>query len=178
MANYVKTEDGYKEIGFIADETVLASGVIAGVTAANKYTDTGLTLSDLKKWKVWGFRFYTDPLTSYKNLGIAINGLGGVKLYTYNIMSAAVIAGWFDNDKRTIHVIDSYFNDSNMEVSSPFIEYPSTLVLNDSNAVSGMSRCMMPSVQNLPGSTKVFFYNQDLVPAGNRILWEIRGLIK
>lgn len=53
----------------IGEETVLASGTIASGTAKNSKTTTGITLSELRKWKQFTFEIRSQGQTTYWSVG-------------------------------------------------------------------------------------------------------------
>lgn len=82
-----------------ANETVLASGTFA-VDEGDPFInyDTGLTLGDVRKWKIWGFLAVSTMSNYYR---VRINGdlphINGVRPYS--------VYEWLDSEQRLLHTL-------------------------------------------------------------------------
>jgi hypothetical protein len=98
----------------VADETVLASGVIPAGTAQWKHTDTGLKVSDLKNWRIFAVKLKS---TQSQNWGLSINRSNIIYPNTDRYTS---FLEWVDSERTVLKTYgvaadsgtywDSYFN--------------------------------------------------------------------
>lgn len=83
------------------NETTLASGTLATGTAANTYTDTGLTVGDLRQWKMFGLAIIAGQESTYWSIHFPN--------YTHKAFRAQrvkfrVLLEWADDSKTALRV--------------------------------------------------------------------------
>lgn len=104
---------------FYAEETILASGIIPADTPGSTFTETGLTLGDLKKWKTFAY-LSVNGESNHARIAIGndpnmFQNAAGARPFCY--------ITW-ENQDRTIASSEGAGADSQLaDINSPFIKY-------------------------------------------------------
>jgi hypothetical protein len=99
----------------VAKETTLASGTIATGTAANTQTATGLTVADLRKWKMFNLHLWANGQTGY--FGIV---LGKSVAFYYSGSNMLWTCEWVDTARTVLRF--TFSSDTGMESATPYIK--------------------------------------------------------
>lgn len=147
-------------------EVVLASGTIPTGTAQWSKTDTGLKVSDLQEWKVWGFRYIGSDNGSY---GVNVIGTTQTLLH-FNGVKGQAIFGWHDSERKAIKILDAVVGGGYEAIGQPFLR----------NGIGIEARQTYTPYAYIPyfdkSDASVMFYNHSTLTAD--LQWEIRGVIK
>ena len=143
-------------------EVVLASGTVPTNTKQYTKTDTGLKVSDLQKWKVWGFRIIA------KTGGNALMCGANTKLQVTGIRMQAIL-GWLDAERKAIDVIAITNNSGYEQIGQPM--FRNGLI---ASTTPVMPYAYIPFVENKDDPVRIY-NNSELT---GELQWEIRGLIK
>lgn len=99
----------------VAEETTLASGTIATGTAAHTQTATGLTVADLRNWKMFNLHLWANGQTGY--FGIA---LGNSVAFYYSGSNMLWTCEWVDTARTVLRF--TFSSGSGMESATPYIK--------------------------------------------------------
>jgi hypothetical protein len=84
-----------------AEETRLAAGTYPTGTPGNTRLSTGLTVGDLKRWKLFVFRWACSSNTSLNNTYLTI-GNTGKHIFQFNNAGLEVFAEWVDTARTVL----------------------------------------------------------------------------
>ena len=155
----------------VAEETVLASGSVASGSVASgtaqfNRTETGLTLNDLRKWKIWCFRYVGAD---------ADNGISFYKSGTFdaslicNNKIANVVLCWLDTARTVLFVLDS-------AVGSGLLNLNNNVLRSGYNL--GVNRQTLPAAINRIEVEECDIYFTSKKSLTGDVRWDIRGLVK
>lgn len=99
----------------VAKETTLASGTTATGTAANTQTATGLTVADLRKWKMFNLHLWANGQTGY--FGIV---LGKSVAFYYSGSNMLWTCEWVDTARTVLRF--TFSSGTGMESATPYIK--------------------------------------------------------
>lgn len=150
-------------------ETILASGTIANGTAAGTKTETGLTLGDLRQWKMFAYLAISTVSGYYRPF---IGTSSAQVLYNINGQRPAGVYQWVGTDKKLIDcVMHTAVNGNLTTIESPFVN------INSSPKSYTQRFWYAPQAAvDMDDSTPVYMQNHTATT--DDVQWKIVGILK
>lgn len=163
----------------VAEETVLASGTLTSETTAQTFTPTGITLGDLRKWKMWGVAFNTTGGSPAFKLMICRNGVSKYAMEYIHVARAMVRYIWVNEEKTVYDTI--FTNNTNVTIAETRrfigdISYASSILGSFLHTVPCSHGSVMGFLQNLTDTDEIYIYNHTAPTADFN--WVIKGVLK
>lgn len=153
----------------VAEETVLASGTVPAGTSKWINTDTGLTVGDLREWKVFGFK-----TTSTESFGMRLSINRQLVVGQNSNKKMYAILEWMDSARTVLRAMNSGGSENELwdnRHAYPFITSANQEMIDIIKTGSSYRFRMFSNPDEI-----VQIYNANDVTAD--VTWEIRGIIK
>lgn len=150
-----------------AEETLLASGTLANGTAASTITNTGLTLGDLRAWKVFLVAFKAGQETYFS---LACPDATTNRFLYHSNKNVLGICEWLD-DARTVARVYYNRNGSGSEYSAKYVGVSRATTTQNQMDVWGYF-----AFSDGADTSAVNIYNYAALTAD--VTWQIKGVIK
>ena len=148
----------------VAEETVLASGVVPIGTAQWHDTDTGFTVGDLRTYKIFAFQYESDR-TVKDAIQLRIGGI----LVGANFGSCAALQAifeWVDTQKTYVRALS---------IASNGFVYTDKPIIRLGAPIAGPGDCIISGkIGSDSGSVAFYTHNETTVD----MKWAVRGVIK